>query len=134
MDEEKKLKISLKNLSTQIVKEKVEYNGGFFELRGLNTNDIAYLYSYHNEVVAFLLRDFETQKYTKKELASILLREIPSLMYIIIAICMDELEYAGKIGELPVDKTLEILEVIISLTIPDDLNRVKKIIAMMNLT
>lgn len=135
MDNKEKKKISLKNLSSQIPRCRVQVDEeNYLEVRGLSTDDISYLYSYHNEIIAYVLEGYNPDEFTARELAAKLTRNLPSLVYLIIAISIDETDYAGVVGQLPINVVIDLMEQVIALTIPDDLNKIKKIIAMMNLT
>lgn len=135
MDNKEKKKISLKNLSSQIPRGRVQVDEeNYLEVRGLSTDDISYLYSYHNEIIAYVLDGYNPEEFTARELAAKLTRNLPSLVYLIIAISIDETDYAGVVGQLPINIVIDLMEQVIALTIPDDLNKIKKIIAMMNLT
>lgn len=135
MDHKDKKRVSLKNLSSQIPTERVYINEtDYLEVKGLSTDDISFLYSNHNEIIAYVLEGYNPAEFTSRELASNLTRNLPSLVYLIVAMSIDETDYAGVVGQLPINTVIDLMEKVIALTIPDDLNKIKKIIAMMNLT
>lgn len=104
----------------------------FIEVKGLSTNDIAFLFTQAPDVWSYLLDGVDFQGWSNEKVVNAIMQKVPGLAYIIVGLGVDDVENAGMVGELNVSVVADLLQAVFDLTIPEDVNQLKKLLAMMN--
>lgn len=106
----------------------------FLQVKGLSTNDIAFLYTQSPELLSYLLEDIDFENYSSEKIVTIVMNKMPGLAYLVVGLALDEVEDSGLVGDLNITVVGDLLRAVLDLTIPSDLNELKKLLAMMNST
>lgn len=129
----KKLVANISSLVSQIEYREVETSSGIFKVRGLNTDEITLLYVNSPEVLNFIIEDVKIKGFSAAQLSANIQQKIPTLGYLVLALVTDdEIEDAHLFGKLPIFDFVKLLENVIDLTTPSDVESAKKTLAMMN--
>lgn len=106
----------------------------FLEVKGLSTNNVAFIYTQAPELVSFLLEDIDFENYSNERIVTTVMNKLPSLAYLVVGLGLEEVEEAGLVGELDISVVGDLFRAVVDLTIPSDIKELKKLLAMMNST
>lgn len=129
-------KISIKDYSTRIRKEKVYINDDeYIEVRGLNTNDLIELFAERTELMRFIFEGVDFETASNEELANIMIKRGLDIAILVFAIAADEPENYMEFRHLSTDIILQAMRKIIDLTLPktakelhDEIKKIQAII------
>ena len=132
-DKNKKRILNIQSALSYIKYNDVETSQGIWKIRGLNTDEITYLYLQSPEVLNYLLEDVQFKELSAEKLAMKIANKLPTLGYLVLAMSSDsEIEDAYLFGKMTLSDNLLLLKEVIDLTTPTDLTEAKKILATMN--
>jgi len=133
MDKNKKRILNIQSALSFIKYNEVETSNGVWKVRGLNTDEITYLYLQSPEVLNYLLEDVQFKELSAEKLALKIANKLPTLGYLLLAMATDsDIEEAHLFGKIGLSDNLLLLKEVIDLTTPSDLDEAKKILATMN--
>lgn len=134
-------KISIKQYSTRIIKRKIfleeEHNDDddYFEVRGLNTNDLIELFAERTEIMKFIFEGVDFEKASNEQLVDILIKRGFDITLLAISVAAEEPENYQFFRNLPTLVIIKAIKEIIDLTLPksareltDEVGKIKAIL------